>query len=219
MFPPWSTDDEVAFGAGPTTGDEPAAPRFCERCRKAPRAASDLCPECGDRLELQGYCPVCEGRWKLKVGDHCPKHELELIEARPERGPAFGPKDAIQWTTVWRFPNLFEAEAARLRLDAEGIPTLVDGERMASNFTASAPFGSIPLQVPRALASRAVALIREPWAEPDEPSLESDAELPAIDNHDEEPAVRAGFSPLVVCGVLLSMLVITAGILGLIQHH
>src|SRR5437016_5989355 len=118
---------------GTTLPTEPG-PRFCSGCGKLPpeNCGSTACPYCGARLISQGFCPVCERFLRQPVGTACPKHDLPL-EARAPIRPRFGDAGMPpRWATVAQFSDSMAAEAPRIRLEAEGIPTFVEGERMGS---------------------------------------------------------------------------------------
>ena len=143
-----------------------ASPAFCVRClREGPRGAS-LCPECGDRLALQGYCPVCDRAWLKPEGSLCPKHDLELTAGPDPVMPTLRDDEAIDWVTVGSFAIPMEAEVRRLRLEAEGIPTFLDGTRIGANAIYAIATGGIKLQVPRALGGEARVLLSQTWAIP-----------------------------------------------------
>ena len=142
------------------------APRFCAGCRKP--VAEDpwlsACPTCGDRLLPQGYCPVCEDYWRLPVGTACPKHDLPLDAMAPP-GPQFGVGDKpLTWVTVGRFTESLAAEAPRIRLEAEGIPTFVEGQRMGSRSMYHVATGGVRLKVPEDLAAEARIILSQTWS-------------------------------------------------------
>jgi len=117
-------------------------------------------------LRDRAYCAVCESYWKLPAGDDCPKHDLELIDAPPH--PAFdnpaGPQS--RWVTVGTFADAPAAEAPRLRLEAEGVPTLLEGERMGGRSMYGLATGGVKLQVPQQLAADARVLLSQSWSVP-----------------------------------------------------
>src|SRR5262249_1799948 len=109
-------------------------PRFCPRCQQqtSGRLEPTSCPYCGDPLVPQGYCPVCEDYLRLPVGAICPKHDLVLESEAPPRPRFHIDGKPFRWVTISQFADSLAAEAPRIRLEAEGIPTFVEGERMGS---------------------------------------------------------------------------------------
>src|SRR4051794_9581236 len=104
-------------------------PRFCPGCGLREPGEGGLCPECGARVLEQAYCPVCEGYWPAPAGAECPKHEIAL-EAGPPKGSWLHDGEMPHWVTVATYAHTSQADAARIRLEAEGIPTFLEGERM-----------------------------------------------------------------------------------------
>ncbi|WP_152053249.1 hypothetical protein [Tautonia marina] len=193
-------------------------PRFCPGCARPRRANhADLCPECGDRLQPQGYCTVCESFWPLPADAPCPKHDLPLAHEPPEPLLTLADHQPIDWVTVGSFPLPFQAEAARIRLDAEAIPTLIDGHRMASHGYHLLS-GGIRLQVPRALAQDARIILSQSWSVPadDEDEDDDDWDEPAR-SIDPSSDITDWRSTLVFWGVVLSLLVVVGGLIGLIR--
>ncbi|GIW87401.1 MAG: hypothetical protein KatS3mg108_1725 [Isosphaeraceae bacterium] len=117
-----------------------------------------LCPVCGDPTHARGYCRVCEAYCDAPSGSLCSKHEIELEPAEPEP-IVLPPRSWGDWITVARFPYVSLAIAPRLRLEAEGIPTFLDGERVAAEVAYTLATGGVRLQVPRSMADRARALL------------------------------------------------------------
>jgi hypothetical protein len=68
--------------------------------------------------------------------------------------------------TVRSFPHTVAANAARIRLEAEGIPTFLSGARMAESVAYQVATGGVKLQVPRALLADARVLLAQSWAPP-----------------------------------------------------
>ena len=155
-------------------------PPFCAQCGKPVSDDPWLisCPICGDRLLSQGYCPVCEDYWRLPVGTACPKHDLPL----DANGPASPRLDAgdkpFRWVTVGRFGDSLAAEAPRIRLEAEGIPTFVEGQRMGSRSMYHVAIGGVRLKVPDNLAGDARIILSQTWSA-------TAAELGIEEDHDE----------------------------------
>src|SRR5690606_13031314 len=74
------------------------------------------------------------------------------------------PGERPDWITVGRFGHPMQAEAPRLRLEAEGIPTFVDGARMGDHSIYQVATGGVQLQVPRPLVHEARVLLSQSWA-------------------------------------------------------
>jgi hypothetical protein len=142
-------------------------PRICPKCRQAIRddTAGSLCPDCGATTYSQGYCPVCEDYLRLPVGALCPKHDLELQSGAPELIDPIAPDQAVSWVTVGVLPDALAA-AARIRLEAEGIPTFLEGERMGSAGMYRQATGGVKLQVPADQAADARVILSQSWALP-----------------------------------------------------
>ncbi len=151
--------------SGNRAGDGPSVvrDRYCPRCGRTGQADDRLCAECGESLIDQGYCAICEQSWRLPVGAHCPKHEVEL-EPRPDADHP--PSKPILWVTVATFADALQAEPPRIRLEAEGIATFLEGERMGSRSMYQVATGGVRLQVPEELASDARILLSQSWTPP-----------------------------------------------------
>ncbi len=144
------------------------SPLMCPRCRRAyPAGESTLCDQCGERLQEKGYCPVCENYLMLPQGATCPKHDLELI-ARPGDDPASASPMTVGvgWAPVRIFSDSTALAAARIRLEAEGIPTYLEGERMGSASMYRVATGGIRLLVPADQIADARIILDQIWAAP-----------------------------------------------------
>ena len=183
---------------------------FCPRCENQPEIKGALCPHCGERAQPQGYCSVCEGYWHLPRGANCPKHDLPLDE--PPLSPlAFeAGESAPDWVTVGRFPDSMAASVARGRLEAEGIPTSVVGERMGGASMYQVATGGVKLQVPRPLMADARILLDQSWEIPDDPEGLDDA-------WDELAPAPGEFRRTVMKGVIV-LILIGPGILTLVSY-
>ncbi len=146
-----------------------------------------LCVECGETLRPQGYCAICEGFWKLDPGADCPKHEVELLDELHAPRPSPDGRAEASLVTVATFSHPNEANAPRIRLEAEGIPTFLDGERIAGSTLYQVATGGVRLQVPSTLASAARILISQTWS----PPIGADEDLDdAWENLAPEPGTR-----------------------------
>jgi hypothetical protein len=147
-------------------GDFTGFPRFCPRCDRDAEPPESLCVQCGEGLVEQGFCPTCEHYWRRPAGTPCPKHEVDLEEA-PPAGAGGRPGDpATHWVTVGTFAHTLSAEAPRIRLEAEGIPTFLEGERMGSQSMYHVATGGVKLQVPKGLEADARVLLSQTWSTP-----------------------------------------------------
>lgn len=191
-------------------------PLFCPRCRK-PRALDDefakpACPACGETLAVQGYCPVCDDYWALAVDTPCPKHDLPLEAAPPLPEGVPGQADC-RWVTVGRFTDTQAAQAPRIRLEAEGIPTFLEGERMGSRAMYAVATGGTKLKVPEDMAGDARIILSQTWsataAALDIEELPDDEPDPADTDHpfDSRAALRSGVLMFLIVGlpVLLAL--------------
>lgn len=117
----------------------------------------------------------------------CPKHEVELIEFEPTRSDRSAERVAIQWVTVCTFQNPCESEPLRIRLEAEGIPTFINGERMASHLLGHGARGGVELLVPIEDVQEARVILAQSWRidlddDPDDEWDDSDDERLAPEN-------------------------------------
>ena len=151
-------------------------PSFCRGCGREGRDGVRLCGECGDELIPQGFCPVCDRYVRHPEGATCPKHDLELTAGPAPDKPPLCEEDGADWVTVGSFATSHEAEVRRLRLEAEGIPTFLDGSRMGVHAIYAVATGGIKIQVPRALVPEARVLLSQSWAAPDDPDEIDDGE-------------------------------------------
>jgi hypothetical protein len=151
--------------------NSPALPGhwFCPACGldEFHDLVKPACPECGDSLRTKGYCPVCERHWSLTPGELCPKHDLEL-EKTPETDEISPEREYVPWVTAAVFPNSATAAILRGRLEAEGIPTFLDGERMGTAGMYLAATRGVRLQVPADRAADARIILDQDWSLPDD---------------------------------------------------
>jgi len=143
-------------------------PRYCPHCRlvEPDEHEGPLCPECGGPLIPQGYCPVCEDRWCLGVGALCPKHDIVLEAGPPSSSELITSGHSTSWVTVTVFPNSLAAAVPRSRLEAEGIPTFVEGERMGSLGIVDVATRGVKLQVPANRVAEARIILSQIWSLP-----------------------------------------------------
>jgi hypothetical protein len=168
-------------------GHDATPPRYCPRCRGEGLGEGSLCAECGETLRSRGYCETCEGYWKLDPGEPCPKHEVELVVEAPSFAAFASPEERGSLVTVATYSHPNQANPPRIRLEAEGIPTFLDGERIAGSTLYQVATGGVRLQVPSSLASAARILIAQTWAAPPEADEDLDD---AWDELAPEPGAR-----------------------------
>lgn len=141
-------------------------PRFCPRCLRAEEveAHTTLCEKCGESLRDRGYCPICESYLNQAVGTLCAKHDVPLEEAPTDPDPSeFASRN---WVTLETYSSRSAAEGLRIRLEAEGIPTFLDGERMGSAAMYQVATGGVKLQVPEDSLDEARILVSQTWSSP-----------------------------------------------------
>jgi hypothetical protein len=107
---------------------------------------------------------VCEDYLLQEIGSSCPKHDLPLEAQAPPRPRFEDANQAVTWTTVARYTDSLTAEAPRIRLEAEGIPTFVEGQRMGSKTMYHVATGGVKLKVPDSLASDARVILSQTWS-------------------------------------------------------
>jgi len=104
-------------------------------------------------------------------------------------GPAQGPRTS--WVTVAKFPHSLAAAAARIRLEAEDIPTFLEGERMGSPAMYRVATGGVKLQVPAEFAADARVLLSQDWSLPSD-DFDDDLDE-AWDDPSPEPGPSRGW--------------------------
>ncbi len=146
--------------------------RFCRRCQKHTAPDDSLCPECGDQTLPKGYCSVCD-RFLLRAeGDLCPKHDVPLEGMAPPPRSQTLDGEFTDWVRIETYAEPMAAQAGRIRLEAEGIPTFLEGERMGGHGLYGVAIGGVRLMVPREVEHEARVLLSQTWSPPQE--LEDD---------------------------------------------
>jgi hypothetical protein len=135
-------------------------PLYCPACRRTDALDDRLCRKCGETLRRQGFCPICESWVQAQAGALCPKHDVELAE-RPLI-PDFDPS-STPMVTVATFGMTAEARGPQLRLEAEGIPVFLDGERMGEHVIYQVATGGVKLQVPAEFVAEARIILAQSW--------------------------------------------------------
>jgi hypothetical protein len=130
--------------------------------------------------------------------------------------PALGRRlaeEGTSWVEVGRFSDALACQPPRIRLEAEGIPTMIDGERMGDRSMYQVATGGVRLRVPENLAADARIILSQTWSadaaaldiddwhdddfEPDDPGT--------LLHHHEESA--SPFASLAVLAVALAVVI------------
>src|SRR5262249_57396621 len=93
---------------------------------------------------------------------------VALLEEDPNLRRRQWGGSAISWVTLMRFPDSLAATGARIRLDAEGIPTFIEGERMGAPAMYRVATGGVKLQVPVEFVADARVILSQDWSWPDD---------------------------------------------------
>jgi hypothetical protein len=93
---------------------------------------------------------------------------VTLLEDDPQLRQRQWVGAAISWVTLKRFPDSLAATGARIRLDAEGIPTFIEGERMGAPAMYRVATGGVKLQVPAEFVADARVILSQDWSWPDD---------------------------------------------------
>jgi hypothetical protein len=141
------------------------SPTYCPGCGKpvSQTTHAGVCAYCGDRLAPKGYCPVCEDFLPLSAGDFCPKHQIELESDAPSPSGGLPAYESAAWVEVGRYSDTLACQPPRIRLEAEGIPTMIDGERMGDRSMYQVATGGVRLRVPENLAADARVILSQTW--------------------------------------------------------
>ena len=138
---------------------ESLPPRFCPGCDAERSPDAVLCNVCGETLADQAYCDICETYLHKTITELCPKHDVKLEPLAPP-----SPFDGkMRWAMVRPFSDTQAAEGPRIRLEAEGIPTFVEGSRMGSRSMYNVATGGVKLLVPESLVADARVLLDQTW--------------------------------------------------------
>jgi hypothetical protein len=138
----------------------------------------------------------------------CPKHELALVLPARKPGRDAASRPGEPWVTVAHFGDALQAEPPRIRLEAEGIPTFIEGERMGSRAMYHVATGGVKLRVPASLAGEARILLAQSWSLPHDDDEDDDDFDDVSDDFEPDPgtAGREAFRFLVLLVVLTPLL-------------
>jgi hypothetical protein len=119
---------------------------------------------------------------------------------------------AKKWVTVATFADDVEAEAPRLRLEAEGVPTFLEGARMGSRSMYQVATGGVRLQVPEPLVADARILLSQSW------TLPADDLDDAWDEMTPEPGAnrRRVMKGLIVLWLATPLVLLVLSLIGLV---
>jgi hypothetical protein len=132
----------------------------------------------------------------------CPKHDVVLVSDEPTSATRSLADRPVSWVTVTRFPHSLAVAAARIRLEAEGIPTFVEGERMGSPSMYRVATGGVKLQVPADLVDEARIILSQSWSlEIDDADIDDD--FGDVDEDWAATAAEPGAVPLWVAEAIL----------------
>jgi hypothetical protein len=198
----------------PDVSDPVPIARYCARCQRERAAEQMICRTCGEATQPQVYCEVCDDFWMLPAGDLCPKHDVALLKEPPPREPMDDEAaSGTKLVTIGAY-STEQAEILRIRLEGEGIPTFVVGERMGSASMLQVATGGVKLQVPQNRATDARILLSQNWSAP---TAEDD-----LDDAWEELAPEPGaFRRRVMKGIVLLIIFgpfVVALLVGLLRH-
>lgn len=183
-------------------------PRYCPRCRRPGTRSGSICPDCGEAFLDQHYCTICEDYWMLSQEQLCPKHDVELEAGPPKPLTVAADDETPALVTVGIFRETSSAEALRIRLEAEGIPTFLQGERMGGMAMYQVATGGVQVQVPARCADDARILISQTWKLPlpdDDLDDAWDDLAPAPGEHRRR--VMKGFILLFLLGPFVTVLI------------
>jgi Putative prokaryotic signal transducing protein len=195
-------------------------PRFCPDCGHTAGGAPEqtLCSHCGEVLQLQGYCDICESRLRLSVGMKCPKHDVVLVSNESSSTTGSRAARPISWVTLTRFPDSMTVAPARIRLEAEGIPTFVDGERMGGLSMYRVATGGVKLQVPAELVNEARIILSQCWSlESDETDIDDD--VGEVVESWEDPFVEPSPSRMWIAEAILILVLVSPLIVWLLVRY
>jgi hypothetical protein len=145
----------------------------------------------------------------------CPKHDVLLTADEPRSATGTLAGRPISWVTVTRFPDSLAVAPARIRLEAEGIPTFVDGERMGGPAMYRVATGGVKLQVPADMVNEARVILSQSWSlESDEGEVDDD--LGEVVEEWEDPSIEPSRARLWIAETIFILVLVSPLIIWLI---
>jgi hypothetical protein len=92
-----------------------------------------------------------------------------ILATGPENDDAETGNVDSNWVTLATYGDDTRAEAHRLRLESEGIPTLLDNGRMGSRSMLQVATGGMQLKVPEVYFADARVILSQIWSDPTAP--------------------------------------------------
>ena len=103
------------------------------------------------------------GAWKSGL---CVPSTTSCSKPLPRACPSRSRAALPSWVTLTVFPNALDAAMPRTRLEAEGIPTFLDGERMGTLGMYAVATRGVKLQVPANRVADARIILSQSWSLP-----------------------------------------------------
>ena len=110
------------------------------------------------------------------------------------------------WVEVGRFADTLACQPARIRLENEGIPTMIDGERMGERSMYPVATGGVRLRVPENLAADARIILSQTWSATSA-ALDIEDDWSELDD-DEPPTSNETFHHLARAALYLELLTV-----------
>ena len=105
------------------------------------------------------------------------------------------------------FADSLAVAAARIRLEAEGIPTFLEGERMGSSSMYQVATGGVKLQVPADLVGDARIILAQSWSLG--PVEDEDDDLGEVENDWDETATQPSMTRFRVAEAIFVIVLIS----------
>ena len=145
------------------TTNRETGPRFCPTCgRDVARQTRRSAPRAAGASRIKATARSVRGSCARRSGRTAPSTRSRSKRGPEPSGDGFDP--SARWVTVGTFGDDLQAEAPRIRLEAEGIPTFVQGARMGSPSMYPVATGGVRLQVPDTLLADARVVLSQDWS-------------------------------------------------------